>query len=190
MMVFKSDFTLSDFEEMCVLEQKYYDKTFVTSAEETYQWYLKDRNTVRACYLDERLMGFMNLIAIDEALYHKIKNGLFNDAALTKQDIKTFDDPISKYLFLSCIVVDEDYIAYGVADALLLNYIQWLDITFKDKFINVITDNVTEKGCRFSASVGLSFFKISDHESFVYSGDYSVFKETVIKRCRRNNLDK
>lgn len=190
MMVFKNDFTLSDFEVMCTLEKKYYDESYVSPAAATYQWYLKDNNTISACYMNDCLIGFMNFIAIDEALYQTIKTGLFNDAALTEKDIKTFDDPTSKHLFLSCIVVDEDYRAYGVADALLLEYVKWLDETYKDKFMKVITDNVTDAGCRFSESVGLNLFVKSDHGLSIYLGDYSDFKEAVIKRCKRNSLDK
>lgn len=170
MLTIKSDLSLEDFKEMSALELQYYDESFVTPAEESYLWYKHASYSIRAVYDFDQLVGFMNFFPISESLFNHIKTGHYNDQNLTYKDIEALGK--SKYLFLSCIVINESYRKTNALQLLLDDYnnlYKGYDYEF------IITDNVTEAGIRFSRKLGLTPYKKTSHNSTLCIGLFKDF---------------
>lgn len=185
-MYFKSNLTLMDFQAMEAIERQYYPPNFIAPAESSYAWYLHWPNSVLAAVQEDRIVGFMNLFPISEALYAQILEGSFNDAGLTKEDIRIPEtaerDSDSPYaLFLSCVAIDTNHLKKGIARTLLGAYLKIYE-GYEEKgfaFDKIITDNVTEAGLNFSKTIGLTPIRQSDHKSWICTGTYESLKRSL-----------
>lgn len=200
---------IEDFKAMEALEYTYYDKAFITPAEEAYLWYLHEPTSIVVAKVNHQIVGFMNLLLIEEETYESIWRGVFNDALLRVDHLFPYRDycvtpssnklainpdeqskTFSAYVFLSCIIVDKSYHKTNVAPLLLDYYVKWLKSLQKTGLAigPVITDNVTEAGEGFSKKIGLSFIRRSNHDSVIYSAPLDQFMlkaENYIKTRRK-----
>lgn len=167
--------TKSHFDEMEILEKKYYDEEFITSSEESYAWYLKHPSSTQVVTHFGKVVGFLNMFPISKDLFNTIKEGNYNDAYLKAEDIvllKEFE--VEVYLFLSCIVVDKEFRRTPVLKMLIESYV---NIYKKYPINGIITDNITENGAAFSERMGFQFLVKSDHNSKIYIGGWNDFEK-------------
>ena len=185
-MYFKTDLTLIDFQAMETIERQYYTPDFIAPADSSYAWYLHWPDSVLAAFENDQLVGFMNLFPIHDGLYQQILEGTFNDAGLTEKDIripvppKTGTAPVY-VLFLSCVAVDKQHLNKGIARALLSAYLERYTAYEQAGcvFGNIVTDNVTEAGLKFSQAIGLTPRRQSDHDSWICTGTYESLKRSL-----------
>lgn len=187
-MYIKEHLTIDDFKSMAQLESKYYSSDFITPAEDSYDWYKFWSHSVKTLFDQGTLVGFINLFPISQNLFNDISSGSYNDKYLTYEDIEIPVQLSTVYhLFLSCVVIDEKYRHSNALHLLLNSYIDLYDDYIKEgfHFESVITDNVTEKGVRFSSSIGLEVLCQSDHQSTICSASYESFKRAILNRRKR-----
>ncbi|MGN0784124.1 MAG: GNAT family N-acetyltransferase [Candidatus Aphodomorpha sp.] len=167
--------TLPDFERMEALERACYDAAYIAPAAEAYAWYLLEPRSTVALSEDGRLIGFVNLFPVREAVFRALLSGSFNDSGMTAGDLAPAG-AAAKHLFLSCIAVAEPYRGRGVSGRLLrmaaAQYAAAPDA-------QLVTDNVTAAGRRLSERCGLSFLGESGHGSWIYAGDWHSFVRAI-----------
>ena len=174
--------THEHFEQMMDLEKQYYSEEYITPAEEAFRWYQHYPFTIVAAGNEKEIAGFVNLFPVTEEVFESLKAGKFNDHNLTFKDIVDFHvhSPQSINMFLSCIVVKEEYRKQGLP----LRLLQAAILPYKevlDRCQWIITDNVTKKGEAFSEKYGLSFHCHSNHGSKIYLGKFRDFVNAVLK---------
>lgn len=162
--------SLQDFQQMEQLELSCYDESYITPYREAYHWYKKEPRSVLVLTHGSRIIGFVNLFPVEEELFLAILRGHCNDSLLKAEDIAA-DTPTAKYLFLSCAVVDKAYRRQGLGKELIRRAAAQYAIA---REALLITDNVTEAGCRLSESLGLLYQRDSDHGTKIYMGAFPV----------------
>jgi len=182
-MNFKKKLEIADFKAMHHLEMKYYDDSHITPYEEAYRWYLTFPWSNCALYDDERLVGFLDLFPIKQELYEKICAGKYNDINLKVEDIvDVFSNPKERvHMFLCCIVIEEEYRKTDALNLLFKRQIEFYK-PFVEKGLqigNVITDNVTPAGDRFSKRLGFRRHIESTHDSVINICDYLDFVKRI-----------
>lgn len=170
------------FEQMAQLEHRYYGEEFITPPQEAYRWYLRYPYTVVAAAEGDEVVGFVNLFPVKPAIYEALRAGRFNDHFLTLEGVADPEaDPGSPlHMFLSCIVVAEAYRATGLARALLQAAVQQYAPVYH-RCTEVLTDNVTAQGERFSRRYGFRFLCRSDHASAIYRQSWADFAAAVTR---------
>lgn len=167
--------TLQHFLDMEQLELQYYDAEFITPAEEAWQWYRIYPNTTVAAEVNGRLAGFVNLFPVQKAVYKALQEGRYNDHYMKQEDVASpADSPL--HMFLSCVLVDENFRGRGILRQLLQAAVQQYG---EADCVGVITDNVTADGCRFSERFGFTRRCRSDHQSWVYEHSWQEFRKSV-----------
>ena len=162
------------------LEEKFYSASFITSSRESYAYYLRYPRSTFAAMDDGAVVGFINMFPVVDRVFLGLINGTYQDSALTYQDIQSIDStPYSPlHMFLSCIVVDGPYRKRGVTHALLGAATQaYAHVERRCDFI--VTDNVTDAGCRFSLRLGFDFICKSNHDSTLFASPYERFVNRV-----------
>lgn len=169
------------FEQMARLELMYYGEDFITPPQEAYRWYRRYPYTVVAALHDDCVVGFVNLFPVKESIAKALRAGAFNDHFLTLEGVvdidNTGDEPL--YMFLSCVVVDAAYRAGGLTRQLLCQAIEQYAHVWH-RCTEVLTDNVTAEGERFSQRYGFHFICRSDHGSVVYTQTWADFVRAVM----------
>lgn len=172
------------FIQMELLEKQFYSSEFITSVEETYEYYKKYPLTTIAAAEDSKLIGFCCMFPVVDNVFNSIMRGTYNDAMLTYKDIEKIEPPYNKtlHMFLSCIVVDKQYHKKGVSKYLLLEQTNnYANIGCNYDYI--VTDNVTKAGCRFSEKLGMTFVCKSNHNSSIYAMQFCEFTKLI--RCEK-----
>ncbi len=181
----KKELVKNDFIIMEDLEKLYYDEDYITKAEESYRWYIHSSNSIVVIEHNGEIVGFMNMFPIKDEIFNKIKNGEYNDKFMTYKDVVLLDEreELIHNLFLSCIVIHEKYRGGEALKILLQEYLRIYEqyVSRGFKFNNVITDNVTENGVKFSKKIGLKPIIESDHGSTICMGRYEELLTTVKK---------
>lgn len=169
------------FEQMAQLERKYYGEEFITPPHEAYRWYLRYPYTVVAVSDADKVVGFVNLFPVKQDIFNALKAGCFNDHFLTLDGVEDIhaDTAAPLYMFLCCVVVDAEYRVHGLTPLLLQHAVaQYAPV--RHRCTEVVTDNVTEDGERFSRRYGFRHLCASDHESAVYVQAWSDFERQVL----------
>lgn len=169
------------FEQMAQLELLYYGEDFITPPQEAYRWYQRYPYTVVAALYDDRVVGFVNLFPVEEHIAMALRAGAFNDHFLTLDGVKDIDKDGSEplYMFLSCVVVDAEYRSLGLTRRLLRHAVEQYQHV-GERCVEVVTDNVTTEGERFSQRYGFRFICRSDHDSVVYIQSWAEFVRAVM----------
>ena len=173
---------MQHFHEMEALELQFYDAEFIAPAEETWRWYEQHPHSTIAAEADGRLVGFVNLFPVKPEVYRAILSGEFNDHFMEVSDLAPLDaSPL--HMFLSCVVVHRDYRHQGIIRLLLRAAVQ----SYAGKpCAGIVTDNVTEDGCRFSERFGFRFLRESDHQSRIYEQSWQEF----VSQVQADSVDK
>ncbi|MBD8499934.1 GNAT family N-acetyltransferase [Paenibacillus arenosi] len=155
------------------LERQYYDEQYITPAAESYAWYSNRPHSFTVLAEQTEMIGFMCLFPVTSHVYNELSEGTFNDKFMTYEDIidVSSQQPSKVNLFLSCIVVDGHYRGRGAVQHMLQHYCAYYESLEKLgwKFEEVITDNVTEAGQRFSQKYGFQKLTVTKHDSFIYT---------------------
>ena len=162
---------------MYELERQYYDEEFITPIKESYEWYLNRPHSYRVAKQDNKVVGFMCLFPILKHLASDILSGAYSDASMTYEDILELSDLEANEpntLFLSCIVVEREYRHLSVARMLVSSY---CDLYANYHVGDVVCDNVTEDGVRFSQKLGMSKVCDSNHQSAIMRGTFEMLQE-------------
>lgn len=205
-MDFKKTFTLDDYRQMYELEKKFYDESHITPYEEAYRWHLKFPNHCRAMEEHGCIIGFVDLFPVKADVFQQLLRGNFNDRDLKEDDLadpewtdsertgsertgsewanqeRTDIQPVGTlYMFLSCLVVEKNYRHTDVLKRLLLSHIEYYHRYMERgwKIDQIITDNVTKDGERFSERMGFQRVAESDHSSSVFLKPYGSFVTAV-----------
>ncbi|MGL4819862.1 MAG: GNAT family N-acetyltransferase [Bacilli bacterium] len=167
----------ADFEAMDALERLYYDDEYITGISDSMAWFAKHPHTFRLAEENGRVLGFLCLFPVGEAVYEQIHSGTYNDKYMTADDVLSKEECVARGvrgLFLSCVVVHHEARGRGVVDCLLAEYTalyQSWNATGA-QFSTVITDNVTAEGVAFSKRLGLQPIATSDHDSVICEGAF------------------
>lgn len=175
----KEHLTIDDFKVMMQLEKMYYNEEFIAPYNEAFKWYQTYPYTVMVVEDAGQIIGFMNLFPIKNAVVSKIKQGTFNDKYLTTNDIVNIYLPnvSCSSLFLSCVVIHENYRKSSALQLLLKTYATFYSEFEGMRFEDVITDNVTSEGESFSNKLRFKKVCETDHNSVIYEGSFSDFVE-------------
>lgn len=168
------------FEQMEQLELLYYGPEYITPAEESYRWYQHYPYTVVAAEAAGKIVGFVNLFPVKEHIAQALKAGVFNDHDLTPEGVVDLaavqQGPL--HMFLSCILVKPEYRRHGLTLTLLrAAAAQYASVYHR--CVEVITDNVTAEGERFSQRYGFRKLCLSHHNSVVFSQPWQHFVQIL-----------
>lgn len=193
------------FEEMERLEAGCYGPEFIAPAAEAYAWYLRlPDSTVALADGAGAVVGFVNMFPVTDGVYRALRAGTFNDADLKASDVvdvsglaagpgpKSEGAPTSGpqpgsegvptsgllHMFLSCIVVERAHRGGEVARALLREAVARYE-RIEGLVDEIVTDNVTPEGVRFSRRWGFAPVCASDHASQVFAQPYAAFVRRV-----------
>lgn len=181
------------FEEMERLEAGCYGPEFIAPAAEAYAWYLRlPDSTVALADGAGAVVGFVNMFPVTDGVYRALRAGTFNDADLRASDVvdvsrlaagpgpKSEGAPTSGplHMFLSCIVVERAHRGGEVARTLLREAVARYE-RIEGLVDEIVTDNVTPEGVRFSRRWGFAPVCASDHASQVFAQPYAVFVRRV-----------
>ena len=193
------------FEEMERLEAGCYGPEFIAPAAEAYAWYLRlPDSTVALADGAGAVVGFVNMFPVTDGVYRALRAGTFNDADLRASDVvdvsglaagpgpKSEGAPTSGpqpgsegvptsgplHMFLSCIVVERAHRGGEVARALLQEAVARYE-RIEGLVDEIVTDNVTPEGVRFSRRWGFAPVCASDHASQVFAQPYAAFVRRV-----------
>ncbi len=169
------------FEQMAQLEGLYYGEEYITPPREAYGWYRRYPYTVVAAADAGNVVGFVNLFPVKPAIYEALRAGRFNDHFLTLDGVEDIhaavDAPL--HMFLSCIVVHATYRAQGLTRFLLQKaVVQYAPL--RHRCVEVVTDNVTADGERFSLRYGFRLLCRTNHGSAVYVQGWRDFERAVL----------
>lgn len=181
------------FEEMERLEAGCYGPEFIAPAAEAYAWYLRlPDSTVALADGAGAVVGFVNMFPVTDGVYRALRAGTFNDADLKASDVVDVSGlaagpgpgfegapaPGPLHMFLSCIVVDRAHRGGEVARALLREAVARYE-RIEGLVDEIVTDNVTPEGVRFSRRWGFAPVCASDHASQVFAQPYAAFARRV-----------
>jgi len=177
-----SRLTLNHFKQMEQLEREYYDDAYITPAEQAYTWYERFPNTTIAAEAGGHIIGFVNLFPVVDAVFQSIMAGRFNDKNLTLEAIVDADasqtEPL--HMFLSCIVVREEYRPRNAARLLLKSAVNtYAPVAHRCDVI--LIDTVTPAGESFAKRYGFTPVRQSRYGSSIYSQRYAQFQSLVLK---------
>jgi len=172
---------LSHFRQMEQLERDYYDDAYITSAEQAYAWYERYPYTTTAVEDQGNIVGFLNLFPVVDTVFEKIMAGDFNDKDLMLDAIVDINasetEPL--HMFLSCIVVKEEYRALNTVRMLLKNAVNFY-APVAHRCDVILLDTVTPDGERFARKYGFTLMRQSRHGSWIYSQRYARFQSIVL----------
>lgn len=193
------------FEEMERLEAGCYGPEFIAPAAEAYAWYLRlPDSTVALADGAGAVVGFVNMFPVTDGVYRALRAGTFNDADLRASDVVDVSGlaagpgpgfegapasgqqpgpegaptPGPLHMFLSCIVVERAHRGGEVARALLREAVARYE-RIEGLVDEIVTDNVTPEGVRFSRRWGFAPVCASDHASQVFAQPYAAFVRRV-----------
>jgi GNAT superfamily N-acetyltransferase len=182
-MQIKKALTEQDFKDMEALEKKYYSEDFIADYTDAYAWYLTFPFTTMAIEDRGRIVGFMELFPVQDAVAEQIKAGSFNDKHLKMEHILNPYTNLEKTLtlFLSCVVVDESYRRTGALTLLLKAYAAYYQdlLTAGYQIEEILTDNVTKQGEVFSNRLSFQRQGDSDHGTVIYTQKFDQFLKVV-----------
>ncbi len=164
------------FVQMFLLEQRFYGEDHITPAEQAFAWYVKYPYTTIAAEDAGRIVGFVNLFPVSDAVLERLNTGSFNDKDLTVEDIADIhaSQTAPLHMFLSCIVVTPEYRKRGLTQTLLQHAVaQYAAVEHRCDVI--VTDNVTPEGNRFSRKYGFTPVCQTQHESLLHTQAYGSF---------------
>ena len=179
-MTLTNTLTPAHFEMMAELERSFYSEEFITPPEQAYAWYVRYPHTALAALDGSRVAGFVNLFPVKEPVMERLIGGLLNDRELTHEDIADIhaSGTAPLHMFLCCIAVAKEYRRQRVTRALLRAAVaQYAPVA--DRCGQIVTDNVTAEGERFSLRYGFLPVRPSDHASRVYIQSYKSFAARV-----------
>ena len=181
------------FEEMERLEAGCCGPEVIAPAAEAYAWYLRlPDSTVALADGAGAVVGFVNMFPVTDGVYRALRAGTFNDADLKASDVVDVSGlaagpgpgsegapaPGPLHMFLSCIVVDRAHRGGEVARALLREAVARYE-RIEGLVDEIVTDNVTPEGVRFSRRWGFAPVCASDHASQVFAQPYAAFVRRV-----------
>lgn len=175
-----SELTYGHFEQMYRLEARYYGEESITPADRSFAWYERYPRSIVAAADNGRIVGFVNLFPVKEAVFCALLGGEFNDRLMTAEDIADADDPSVEKLdmFLCCVVVDGAYRARGLTKRLLREAASGYACV-QGRCAAVIADTVTPEGAALCERYGFSFIRDSSHGSRIYMQPFARFFEAV-----------
>ena len=175
--------TIEDFKQMEAMEKEYYSTDFIADYHDAYDWYNVLSFTTMAIEDQGKIIGFMDLFPVTAPIFGLIKRGVFNDKNLKTHDIIDLHKAKTGCfnLFLSCVVIDRNYRGTQALKILLESYVDFYNGYASQgiEFDEIITDNVTHEGERFSERLGFKMLLESDHKTVVYCQKYRDFIEAV-----------
>ena len=179
MLTMAQGLTLSDFHQMYAIERAYYDPDYITPPQEAYNWYRAYPLSTLAVKEGDVVAGFLNLFPVRQPVFAQLLAGTYNDREMELYDlIDPFFETGTLYMFLCCIARHPDYAGRRVGDLLLGAGVEAYR-TVAQRCGPIVTDNVTEAGCRFSQRHGFVFQRESDHGSSIYMQPYAAFVRRV-----------
>ncbi len=172
----------SHFDQMQVLEQRFYHRDHVAPAKQVYEWYQRYPYTTVAAAQDGKISGFVNLFPVGDSVIEHLQAGAFDGHGLQVDDI--VDIAASKtaplHMFLCCIVVEKVARRADLAHRLLrAAVLQYEEVANRCDII--LADNVTKEGENFSLKYGLAPARKSGHHSWIYAGGYQQFRSRVLE---------
>lgn len=177
------------FEQMEQLELLYYGPEYITPAKEAYRWYQHYPYTVVAAEEAGQIVGFVNLFPVKEPIAQALKAGEFNDHDLTPEGVVDLaaDQQAPLHMFLSCVLVEPEYRRQGLTRTLLRAAAEQYASVYH-RCVEVITDNVTEEGERFSQRYGFRKLCHSLHGSVVYGQPWQHFVQILAQGAKGDGM--
>lgn len=179
----KQKLTLSDYREMYELERKFYGEEHITPYQEAYRWHLVHPGHCRAMEDRGRIVAFVDMFPIQDAVYQQLMAGNFNDRDLTEEGLLQLEGekPCLAQMFLCCVVVEKEYRRTGALLELLQAHLDFYQHYQEQgfRFQWIVTDNVTQDGERFSRRMGFERIGETSYGTVLYRMPYAAFLKTV-----------
>lgn len=167
---------------MAELERLFYDDSFITPAAESERLFRLYPYTLVAVADGNMIAGFVNLFPVKKHIYDALVNGILNDHDLTAEAVTNLSqhrgEPL--HMFLSCIVVAPAYRTMGLARTLLTAAVQPY-LPYLEYCQQVVTDNVTDDGVRFSQRYGFRPVGSSHHASSIFVQPFADFVRRILQ---------
>jgi len=179
----KQDLCLQDYIEMERMEIACYGAEHTTPAAEAMRWAEKIPSGILVAADERGIAGFINLFPVDDRVLQRLRAGQCNDRDLSADELSVLlPDGATAHLFLSCIVVREEFYGTGFAYALTDAAMRRYDAISADV---LITDNATAAGSRFSERLGMQPVCKTDYGTVVRESGYAAARERVRQLAKR-----
>ena len=168
--------TDEDIVETYRLESMLFPAAHVPGPELSRSWYAHNPLTLLGVrdIASGRLIGFLQVLPINDALFETIKRGHFDDTKFSVDDIVLYDRPGAYKLYIASFCIHPDYNSN-------LQFFKTMYNTFFDMLVDlarergvvvteVVADGITEKGRLLCRGMGLKKQTASSHGSDVYYG--------------------
>ncbi len=173
------ELTLKDFEQMEKIDHQYFQDGNIVSAKESYNWYLKDKNSCVALKENNVVVAYVNILSLKADVYHKIKNNLMNESNTKVEDLELSKEKYYNYLYFPVIAIDKDHRTVKTLKQLLnatTAHIKTILRKNKCKIIEVMTDCSTPQGEKITQRLlKLKPYKKTSHGSTIHILDGKTF---------------
>ena len=185
MLTIANKLSFKDHIRMAEIERFYWDKSLISSPEVTLSWYNHNPETVVAVRDTKTglLAGHLSLIPVDDEIYYKIRSGNYIDTEIHVNHIERYDHP-GKYKLYCCALAIDPKHKGGIAFKMIAKeYLKKFN-SLKEKgisFTDIISDNLTLEGEKFSKVFGMKLINLSSHGSKIMWCNGLTFRKRYIK---------
>lgn len=180
--------TLQQMMESDHLEEKYYGREHISGWEKSWEWYQLYPWMTRFVEEDGKIAGLLDFFPVTNEYLEKMLSGELGEDDLASEHILDLNiAPPGVYpMFLFTILVDEIHRGKGALEMLFADRFSYYDsLAGKGiRFGQVVTENVTVAGCRFSERLGLEKALVKEGGSTIYSLPYLQFRDNALKRLK------
>ena len=177
--------TYDDFFRMEEIDHEYFPNENVTSAKETYKWYLADPNS--CVYIKEKneVVAYINILSLKKSIYNKVKYDEINESNIVVDDLNINNSTYFNYLYFSCIAIDKKHRNIKTLKILLELAKEHINKIIKKgyKIIEVMADCSAKEGEKISQRfLKLEPYNKTSHGSTIHILDGEIFASKVIEK--------
>lgn len=180
------NFDLNDFKMMENIEHLYFKDTSISPAKEVFKWYEKNNLTcIGVRNSNNEVIASVSILPLKSNVFNDIYQDKMNEADVISEQIETYEDNKSYFLYLSSISIDEKYRNnYRVIMTLLkgcinlFNLLEEKDIKIKKVMADASTIH-GEKICK--KLLKMDYIRDTIHNSKIYCADGEEFIKNIMR---------
>lgn len=193
-MKIESHFDLEDFKVIEKIEHAYFPNENITPAEEVFHWYQRNPYTcIGVRNYENKIIASVNILPLKKEIFYAIYENQMNEAEVLAEQIETYDDYKSYFIYLSSISIDKKYRNhYQIITTLLKGCISIFEQLLKKniQIDQVMVDASTiygEKICR--KLLKMKFIRETSHASKICweNGEEFIQNLNQWKKYLKNN---
>jgi hypothetical protein len=184
MLTIADKLSFEDHVRMAEIEKNYWNEELISKPEITFEWSKHNPDTIVAVRDTKTnlLAGHLSIIPIDDKIYNKIKSGNYVDTEIPIEHIKKYDSPGEYKLYCCATAIAPEYKGGPTFKMMIKEYIRKFNSFEKNGIYltDVISDNLTSIGEKFSKISGMNLINTSNHNSKIMWTDGLMFKKKLI----------